>query len=238
MIASLALLLAGCGALTGSTKTETADEKDEFTPSRRPVVVEMPWDTSGRDDASRPVVQVVVYDDGAHGVPVPHFYGYPLWAKGEATNGIRKLRHENWTGAETEQREDEHGVIYYTERLPELDCVIEGIRETEIKLVPLTLTCEVPPPKKLGGKKRAVVGAVKAGARPDEILDDPTIKKAFLGEWHAVSEDFDSGNGTGYFNSDYGLLAFGFKRNRLSRVIFYFNPAEKAWWTPMLWVKP
>jgi hypothetical protein len=197
----------------------------------------MPWETTAvRDDATKPVVNVVTLDNGVGGVPVPYVYGYPLYAKGDARQGILKLRTDNQDGASTEERADEYGVLYRVEKLPQLGCTIEGFQETPVKFVPISLRCELPAPKAYGGKDRPAVGTLKAGARASAIVKEPSIEKAFLGEWHLTEGKPDEGDGVGYFNTEHGQLAFEFSGGRLSSVAYYFDPKQKGWREPGLWM--
>lgn len=207
--------------------------------ARRPVVVEMPWETTKvRDDAAAPVVRVVTLDDGAGGVPVPYLYGYPIYAGGDAIQGVAKLRTDNYDGATREAWTDEHGVKYRAEELPQVACAIEGFEETEIDFVPIVLRCALPPPKPYGGKRRPVVGALTTGARARDIVAEPSLKKAFLGDWHLIEGDPESGTGVGYFNTEHGQLAFEFVKGRLAAVAYHFDPSQKQWRQPMLWMSP
>jgi hypothetical protein len=235
LIAAWLACLLGCG---GAKKSKIAD--DSTTPVRvtHAVVVDVPWDTSARDDVNSAILRVAIIDNGVDGVLVPYLYGYPLYAENNAARALFKLRQDNWTGAEPEEFEDESGVRHYREKLVELGCIIEGIRESETRLVPLSIVCQLPAPKKLGGAKRPAVGGVRTGAKAEEIIREPSIRKAFLGGWHLTSDDFDTGNGIGYFNTAHGLLAFGFTTGRLDRIAYYFSPSEKRWQEPTLWIKP
>jgi hypothetical protein len=174
-------------------------------------------------------------------VPVPYLYGYPLYAEGDALRGIAKLRADNYEGATRETLEDENGVVHLLERLPMLGCEIEGIQETEAQFVPLELRCELPPPRELGGSKRPVLGSLQAGASPGQILKEPSIVKAFYGQWHLTQGEAPNkgkGDGLGFFNTDHGLLGFTFARGKLVRVAYYFDPPVKNWRDPALWMPP
>jgi len=232
--AALSLWLGGCAAMSGGQQgSGTAQGGNQ---PGRAVEVEMPWETTAvRDDQNAPMVKVVTLDDGRHGVPVPYLYGYPIYGQGEALKGVLKLRTDNTDGVTVDEREDEHGVVMRTEKLPQLGCAIEGVKQDEVTFVPIVLSCEVPAPKALGGKNRPVVGALRAGARAKEVLEEPSLEKAFLGEWHLVQGDPDKGKGIGYFNTDHGQLAFEFDNGRLSAVAYYFDPPHKPWQEPLLW---
>jgi hypothetical protein len=226
----------GCGLFEKSKASEesTTAEKQK----KQEVVVNVPWDSSGRDDHSVPVLRVTVFENGADGVPVPFIYGYPLYAGGSAARGVLKLRQDNWADAEQEEYQDEHGVVHFREDFRSLKCAIEGIKETETKHVPRSLICDLPAPKQLGGKKRPVVGELRTGARADDVVMEPSLVEAFLGEWHLTDEGFAGGNGEAYFNTENGLLSFGFKRGRLVSIGYYFDPKDKRWQEPVLWIKP
>jgi len=235
-------MLTGCG-LVGRSDT-AADEDGEATsggvakPVKQAVHVEMPEAALTRDDKEAPIVEVVLYDDGVHGVSVPYVYGYPIYAKGTARRGILKLRLENYEGAERESYEDEDGVVRVVERLPAIGCRIEGIQETKTVFVPLSLKCELPAPRALGGKRRPVLGELKQSAKVKDVLAEPSIQKAFLGDFHLTSDGFDSGDGEGYFNTDHGQIAFQFHRKRLTTFAYYFDPPVKEWRNAELWVQP
>lgn len=233
-----AVALGGCGLLSeGKKNTETTAGR----PQPRPVVVEMPWETTKvRDDEDAPVLRVALLDDGVDGVPVPYLYGYPLYAEGDAAQGIMKLRHDNWEGSTREKREDDNGVVHVRELLPMLGCEINGIEESEMRFVPLELRCELPAPRELGGPKRKVVGELRAGAAPEEVLEVPSLRKAFYGDFHLQSEDLGKRrrDGEGYFNTDHGQLAFGFERGKLVRISYYFDPPVESWRNPVLWTDP
>ena len=230
---SSSVAASGCAAFArGSNTTEASDQ-----PTRKPVVVEMPWETTKvRDDRQAPVLRVETLDDGVDGVPVPYLYGYPIWGSGEALQGIVKLRSDNATGSRMDEWVDEHGVKYRAEELPEIACAIEGFRETEVDFVPILLRCQLPPPKSYGGKRRPVVGKLRTGARAKDVLAEPSLKKAFLGDWHLVEGDPTRGDGKGFFNTEYGQLAFEFTKGRLKAVSYYFDPERRQWRQPMLWM--
>ncbi len=236
-------LLVGCGLFSKKEGTTAAEQSSAPVSSvehiKRPeVAVDVPWDTSARDNQQEPILKVALIGDESNPVPVPFLYGYPLYAGGDAARGILKLRHDSWTGVEQVDFEDETGVQRRSEHFPLLGCTIEGIKQDATTFIPLSLICELPPPDDLGGSKRPVVGSVKAGAREKAIIKEPSIRKAFFGNWHLKSTDFDTGNGEAYFNTDHGLLVFGFDGGRLARVGYYFHPPEKRWQAAMLWVNP
>jgi len=234
--------LFGCGLFgEGSKASEPAEPENDHSSSQPSgkVDVEMPWETTKvRDDATAPVVRVVVLQSGKRAVPVPYVYGYPIYPEGAATQGLLKLRIDNYEGATREQREDEQGVVHVRELLPKLGCTIEGVLEGETQFVPSELRCDVPAPKELGGTKRPVFGEVRAGATPRDVLAQPVVGKAFYGDWHMQSEGFAKGKGEGFFNTDHGQLAFGFERGKLVSVAYYFDPPVKGWRDQSLWALP
>jgi len=234
-LASVAFLVTvGCG---GSKKGKAfEDSTTAVGVGGQAVKVEVPWDTAGRDDVDAPVLKIAVINNGAEGVAVPYFYGYPIYAEADTSRAVLKLRHDSWGSIQAEQFEDQAGVIHYNETFTELGCTIEGIKESEGNYLPLSLICQLPPPKSLGGAKRPALGELKAGAKAAEILQDPSIRAAFFGGWHLTTNDFDTGNGMGYFNTPHGLLAFGFTGGRLDRVAYYFSPTEKRWRDAALWI--
>jgi hypothetical protein len=194
--------------------------------------VETPSDNA-RDDPDAAIVTVSSVD---HAV-FPYVYGYPIYPEEPESRGIIKLRTENAEGARQSEVEDESGVKLDTEELPKLGCRIEGVRESVVKFVPISLTCELPAPKSLGGAKRPVLGHTAPYAKSDELLKEPAIQRAFLGEFHLESDGFSRGSGTGYFNTAHGLLAFVFANKKLVRFVYYFDPGVKGWQNQELWVK-
>lgn len=239
LVAPLALL--GCGLFgEGSKASETPEhETDHPSQASGKVQVDMPWETTKvRDDATAPILRVAVLPNGKRSVAVPYVYGYPIYPEGEATQGLLKLRQENYEGATREQREDEQGVTHVRELLPRLGCTIEGLLEAETQFVPIELRCSVPPPKDLGGSKRPVFGEARAGASPRDVLNQEVVGKAFYGDWHMQSEGLAKGKGEGFFNTDHGQLAFGFERGKLISVAYYFDPPVKGWRDQSLWALP
>jgi hypothetical protein len=203
-----------------------------------PVAVELPAShPKERNDVTAPLLRVELRGASAQPVAVPYLYGYPLYADGPALEGLRMLRQENWTGYSREERKEQDGVVRVLERFPELGCVFDGVQEDETHYVPLALECSLPAPKKRGAK-RPVVGSLGAGVKPDAMLKEPSLAKAFLGEWHAMTPGFDRGNGAGYFDTPHGLIGFGFKKGRLDSVGFVFDPPETRWRKPELWQAP
>jgi hypothetical protein len=233
----MAFALCGCGLFQKGEKT--TEPSGPAGQARRKVAVDMPWETTkARDDLNAPVLKVALLDDGADGVAVPYVYGYPLYPEGDAAQGILKLRHDNWEGASRQQTEDENGVVHVRELLPMLGCEIDGIAESETQFVPVELHCDLPSPKALGGAKRPVVGELRAGASPQQVVEEPSVKKAFYGDFHLISDGLSKGKGEGYFNTEHGQLAFGFERGKLISVSYYFDPPVKGWRNQALWAQP
>jgi hypothetical protein len=232
----LASWATGCGAFGGKQR------KEDSTTSRPQVAVAQLDPPAShppeRDDASAPVVRVALGGSQASPIAVPYLYGYPMYAEGPALQGVQLLRQDNWLDYAKETLTQPDGVVRVVERFPALGCTFEGIQEDEGLYVPLTLTCELPAPKERGASKRPVVGAVAASAKPDAVLEEPSLRKAFYGEWHAQGQGFDGGEGPAYFDTPNGLLGFGFKKGKLSQVGFVFDPAEKRWRKPELWREP
>lgn len=231
---AFAVGLSGClhagGNRGGSEHGDAAEGGGSAAP------VELPWDsTAVRDDEAAPIVKVDL-PDGKN--PVPYLYGYPIYASGPALDGIRKLRQENWTGVERQETEDTDGVVHVTEHFPELDCTFEGIKESEVAYVPWQLSCQLPAPKRFGGKKRPVIGALDSRASPEQVVQEPSLARAFLEDWHLKEGALERGTGTGYFNTDHGQLGFEFDKGHLARVVYLFDVPEKRWRKPELWVQP
>jgi hypothetical protein len=162
-------------------------------------------------------------------------YGYPLYPEGAAARGIAELRKVSREGAKHSQSADTDGVVHVTEELPMIGCRFEGIRESKAKFVPLSLTCDLPAPKALGGAKRPVLGAVVAGAKAEEILKEPTVVENFLGAFHLTSGDFAAGSGTAFFNTTHGQIALVFKGQKLDHFAYYFDPEVAGWRDPASW---
>jgi hypothetical protein len=228
-------LLLGCA--TFGQKPPAAVESEESTDRTpaAPVDVVMPREASAvRDDRSAPILQVAT----AGSAVFPYVYGYPIYPEGDAARGIAALRSENWQGARQADNEDQAGVVHAVEELPQLGCRFDGIRENANKFSPVSLTCELPAPKALGGAKRPVLTEVSVGAKPEQLLRNKSIQDAFLGAFHLTSDDFSGGSGTGYFNTTHGQLAFVFAHKKLARFVYYFDPGVKGWQNPAMWVKP
>ena len=200
-----------------------------------PVHIALPREsTAVRDDRRAPILQV----SASGNVVFPTVYGYPIYPEGDAAQGILMLRRDNWGSVKKAERTDESGLVHEIEEYPELGCRFDGVRENANKFVPLSLTCELPPPKAMGGSKRPVLGSLMAGAKAEQVLKNESVEQVFLGAWHLKTEDFDAGSGTGYFNTTHGQLAFGFFKKKLQRFVYYFDPNVKGWQNPTLWVKP
>jgi hypothetical protein len=234
-VSAILVALSGClhGSASRNGSTGGGDDREDGSSA---VPVELPWDASAvRDDEAAPIVKVDLPDGKS---PVPYLYGYPIYAAGSALDGIRKLRQDNWTGVEREESEDSDGVVHVVERFPELACTFEGIKESAVAYVPWQLSCELPAPKRFGGKKRPVVGALDARATPAQVVKEPSLARAFLEDWHLAEEGLERGTGTGYFNTDHGQLGFEFEKGHLARVVYLFDAPEKRWRKPELWVQP
>lgn len=234
--ACVALLL-GCKAhaRAGRNEVETGGMTSESSDA---VAVDTPGSNPPeRDDASAPMLRVDLKGSDSQPVPVPYLYGYPLFAEGLAIEGLRMLRQENWAGYARQEHKQQDGVVRVVETFPELGCVFDGVQEDEGHYVPLSMECDVPAPKKRGGK-RPVIGQILPGAKADSVPKDGSLTKAFLGDWHATTAGFDGNNGAAYFDTPHGLLGFGFKKGRLNSIGFVFDPPEKRWRNPELWQPP
>ena len=225
----------GCAGRNVKAEHADLEWKDTSATSENtgPVHISLPSEST-RDDRRAPVLEVAA----AGRVVFATVYGYPIYPEGEAAEGILMLRRENWANVKKSERTDEDGVVHEIESYPELGCRFDGVRENVNKFVPLSLTCELPPPKGLGGAKRPVLGTLLAGAKAEQVLKEKSVESVFLGSFHLKSDDFDAGSGVGYFNTTHGQIALGFSKKRLSRLIYYFDPNVKGWQNPTLWVKP
>jgi hypothetical protein len=204
----------------------------------RSVVLETPASSPvERDDRKAPVVRVAVFGSSSEPIGVPYLYGYPMYADGTALQGVRLMRQDNWSGVERTEQQGDGGVLRVKELLPSIGCEFEGIQEDVGKYVPLSVTCELPQPR---GKNvpRPVIGEVTPGARVAAVLAEPSLAKAFLGEFHAQTPGLEAGDGIGYFDTPHGLLGFGFKNGKLSSVSFVFAPPQPNWRTQELWNEP
>jgi hypothetical protein len=239
-----ALALGACGLGRPSDKSEGADatsggSSSGYAPeASRSIVLDTPTSSPiERDDKKAPLLRVAVFGSSSQPVGVPYLYGYPLYAQGTALQGVRLMRQDNWAGLDRTEQEGEGGVINVVEKLPSLDCEFTGIQEDVTRYVPLSVTCDLPAPKARGGV-RPVIGEIGPGARVAAVLAEPTLAKAFLGEFHAQTPGLESGDGVGYFDTPDGLLGFGFKNGKLTSVSFVFAPPQESWRTPELWAEP
>ena len=226
----------GC-ATPATTKTTTqapsASALAEFNNGAdKHINVDMPAEAAEvRQNGNAPILSVVTIDE----VVLPYVYGYPLYPEGAAARGIAELRKVSSEGAKHSQSADTDGVVRVTEELPMIGCRFEGIRESKAKFVPLSLTCDLPAPKALGGAKRPVLGTVVAGAKAEEVLKEPTVVENFLGAFHLTSSDFAAGSGTAFFNTTHGQIAFVFKGQKLDHFAYYFDPNVAGWRDPASW---
>jgi hypothetical protein len=222
-IAALLAVAACAGHKVAPEHVDT--EWHEDTVAQGPVHISLPREGK-RDDRKSPILEV----ESSGSVVFAKVYGYPIYPEGEASQGILMLRRDNWPNMKKSQRTDDGGVVH--------GCRIAITRENANKFVPLSITCELPPPKGVGGAKRPVIGDLFAGAKAEQLLKDKSVEEVFLGQFHLKSDDFDAGSGLGYFNTTHGQLAFGFSKKRLIRFVYYFDPDVKGWQNPTLWVKP
>ncbi|MFI5306146.1 MAG: hypothetical protein ACHQ53_02270 [Polyangiales bacterium] len=234
-IVGAVILLGACHL--GQTKTQqTTPEQQAGT--AEPVALDLPSSQPAeRDDPKAPLLHLSLLGASNRPVVVPYVYGYPLYAEGAGAQGVRMLRQENWTGYVREENKDNDGVIHVIERFPALGCFFEGVQQDETHYVPLAVQCDLPAPKERGNK-RPVIGELAVGAKVAEVPKEASLAKAFLGEWHATSTDLPTGTGVGYFDTPNGLLGFGFKKNRLTHVIFLFDASEQRWRNDELWRAP
>ncbi len=231
-----ALVLGGCGLLP--TASKGGGEVSEADAPPEPTVVVEGGIPDARDNPDAPVLYVQLQGPKEHATPVPYLYGYPLFAGGGGSHGLRRLRQDNWTGYDRHEEEDQDGVVRVREAFPSIGCRFEGIQQDETTYVPLFVQCDVPAPSERGGKSRPAVGKLKAGVKAAKVPAEPSLEKAFLGEWHITTKDFDGKNGTGYFNTAGGLLGFGFERGKLTSIAFLFDTPEKRWRESSLWTPP
>lgn len=227
-------LAGGCDLLRRSKPESAAEEK----PSEEATYIPIPMGISDElQNTTMPLLRVEqIANSNKRLVPIIYFYGYPFYGSAEAKNGIYRFREDVWTGYLRDESVDEDGVTYLSEIFPEVDCSFYGILETKEKYIPMYLECMLPPPHGMGGRKRPVIGNVMTGATPQQVLDEPSIKKAFLGDWHAVTPGFEKGNGTGYFNTEHGQLGFAFKGGKLNKLVYMFDPPVKLWRAPEIWI--
>jgi hypothetical protein len=238
--AAALVVLAGCAAFQSNNKPSSSATMASSEASDRPmpVHVDAPMNNpSERDDPKAPILRVDVAGSPSNPVPVPYYYGYPMYADGPAIQGVRIMRQDNWAGYEREERQDDKGIVYVSESFPVLGCRFEGVQEDPAHYVPFYMECSVPAPADRG-KSRPVVGQLAAAARADAVPREPVLAKAFLGEWHATTPGFDGTEGAAYFDTAHGLVGFSFVKSKLSRIAFLFDPAEKRWRQPELWQPP
>jgi len=220
----------GC-ATTGQAKPDDALANFNLGADKH-IPVEMPAEAPDvRDNGSAPILSIVTIDE----VVYPYVYGYPLYPEGGGARGIAELRKNNDRGAERKEQADKDGVVFVEEQLPAIGCQFDGIKENAQKFVPLSLSCDLPAPKSLGGAKRPVLGSLSVGAKADEILKEPTVEENFMGAFHLTSEDFAGGSGTAYFNTTHGQLALVFKNQKLDHFIYYFDPGVAGWQNQASW---
>ena len=232
IVVGLTCQLGGCATM-GQSKHGA--EEAEGSSSDDNVSIAMPHEAAAtRDDRASPILQVATVNN----VVFPYVYGYPIYPEGDAARGLISLRRDNAQGLRDTDKEDGDGVVHATEDLPQLGCRFEGIRENANRYVPVSLSCEVPAPKALGGTKRPVLGAISAGAKAEQVLKDAAVQEHFLGAFHLTSDDFAAGSGTGYFNTTHGQLGLVFSKKKLTRFVYYFDPGVKGWQNPAHWVKP
>ena len=230
----LGLAAQSCAGTAVQPEHAESEPTDEAV-ATGPVHIALPREsTSVRDDRRAPILEVSTIGN----VVFPKVYGYPIYPEGDAAKGILMLRRDNWSSVKKSEKRDEAGVVHEIEDYADLGCRFDGVRENANKLVPLSLTCELPAPKGLGGAKRPVLGDVAAGAKAEQVLKDKSVNDVFLGAWHLKSDDFDAGSGIGYFNTTHGQLAFSFSKKKLQRFVYYFDPSVKGWQNPTLWVTP
>jgi hypothetical protein len=232
-IALLPALALGC-ATTGPAPTSSAPNAlASFNlGADKHVPVEMPSEAAEvRSNVSAPILGVVTIDD----VIYPYVYGYPLYPEGDGARGILELRKASAEGAKITKKRDNDGVQHVTEELPSIGCRFEGIRETRDKFVPVSLSCDLPAPKALGGAKRPVLGGLNAGAKAAEILKEPTVEENFMGAFHLTSDDFATGSGTAFFNTTHGQIALVFKSQKLDHFVYYFDPGVTGWQSQATW---
>jgi hypothetical protein len=233
-VACLHAFALGCATPgTTTTRAPSANPLTEFNAGAdNHPAVEMPAEAPEvRQNGSAPILSIVTIDE----VVLPYVYGYPLYPEGDAARGIAELRRVSGEGAKHAQSTDRDGVVHVTEELPAIGCRFEGIRETQEKFVPMSLTCDLPAPKTLGGAKRPVLGAVAAGAKAEEVLKEPTVVENFLGAFHLISADFAGGSGTAFFNTTHGQIALVFKGHKLDHFAYYFDADVAGWRDSKSW---
>jgi hypothetical protein len=220
----------GC-ATAGQAPTSNAIAEFNLGADKH-VPVEMPTEAAEvRENVSAPILSVVTIDE----VVYPYIYGYPLYPEGEGARGIVELRKASAENAKVTKARDPDGVQHVSEDLPAIGCRFEGIREPSAKFVPVSLKCDLPAPKALGGAKRPVLGGLSAGAKAAEILKEPTVEENFMGAFHLTSDDFAAGSGTAFFNTTHGQLALVFKNQKLDHFVYYFDPGVPGWQNQATW---
>lgn len=222
----------GC-ATTGQAPTASSNAITNFNlGADKHVPVEMPAEAAEvRQNVSAPILSVVTIDE----VVYPYVYGYPLYPEGDGARGIVELRKASAEGAKVTKNRDGDGVQHVSEELPSIGCRFDGIRETREKFVPVSLSCDLPAPKGLGGAKRPVLGTLNAGAKAEEILKEPTVEEHFMGAFHLTSADFATGSGTAFFNTTHGQIALVFKNQKLDHFVYYFDPGVPGWQNQATW---
>jgi hypothetical protein len=232
-IVLLPALALGCATTSTTTQAPSGSAPTDFNlGADKHVAVEMPAEAAEvRENVSAPILSVVTIDE----VVYAYVYGYPLYPEGDAAHGIAELRKASSEGAKHSKLSDKDGVVHIAEELPVIGCRFDGIRETKAKFVPVSLTCELPAPKALGGAKRPVLGGVAAGAKAEEILKEPTVVENFMGAFHLISDDFANGSGTAFFNTTHGQIALVFKGQKLDHFVYYFDPGVAGWLDQKSW---
>lgn len=231
-LAGLHALSLGCATTSTTTQAPGSAQTAVDPGAAKHVAVEMPSEAATvRENASAPILSVMTIDE----VVYPYVYGYPLYPEGDAARGIAELRKVSSEGATHSKSSDKDGVVHVAEELPTIGCRFDGFRENKKTFVPVSLTCDLPAPNALGGAKRPVLGAIAPGAKPEEILTEPTVVEHFLGAFHLTSEDFAGGSGTAFFNTTHGQLALVFKSQKLDHFVYYFDPGVAGWQDPKSW---
>ena len=228
----LPALALGC-ATAGPAPTTSSNAITNFNlGADKHVPVEMPAEAADvRNNVSAPILGIVTIDE----VVYPYVYGYPIYPEGDGARGLLELRKASAEGAKVETKRDTDGVQHVAEELPAIGCKIDGVRENKQKFVPVSLTCELPAPKALGGAKRPVLGGLSAGAKAAEILKEPTVEENFMGAFHLTSDDFAGGSGTAFFNTTHGQIALVFKSQKLDHFVYYFDPGVTGWQNQATW---
>jgi hypothetical protein len=226
-------LALGCATTSTATQAPSANPLTEFNAGAdKHLAVEMPAEAAEvRENVSAPILSIVTIDE----VVYPYVYGYPMYPEGDAARGIAELRKAGAQGAKHTKATDSDGVVHITEELPQIGCRFDGIQETKVKFVPVSLTCDLPAPNALGGAKRPVLGSIAAGAKAEDILKEPTVVENFLGSFHLTSDDFAAGSGVAFFNTTHGQIALVFKGQKLDHFVYYFDPGVAGWQDQKSW---